>query len=104
MSLATGPAGPLDPAADADHEEEMEADDAEDDEDGEARDLPAASTLVSFNLLLRLLLFQQGRQDQLQSLGVNVPGEMFYSPTEELDANSIVLTFSQRNQPAKCFF
>ena len=65
----------------------MEADDAEDDKDGEAGDLPAASILVPFHLLLCLLLFQQGCQDQLQTLGVNVPGEMIYSPTEELHAN-----------------
>ena len=64
----------------------MEPDDAEDDEDGEARDLPSASSILVLLHLLRLLLFQQGRQDQLQSLGVNVPGGgklMFYSTTKE---------------------
>ena len=63
-------------------------------EDGEGGDLPppSSSILVPLHLLLlRLLLLQQGRQDQLQSLGVNVPGGgklMFYSIRGMLDANS----------------
>ena len=64
----------------------MEADDAKDDEDGEARDLPSPSSILVPLHLLCLLLFQQGRQDQLQSLGVNVPGGgklMIYSTSEE---------------------
>ena len=55
----------------------MESDDAQDDEDGEARDLPSAPVFVPLHLLF-LLLFQQGFQDQLESLGVNVPGGKGY--------------------------
>ena len=80
-------------------------------EDGEGGDLPppSSSILVPLHLLLLLLLLlQQGRQDQLQSLGVNVPGGgklMFYSIRRGmLDANSTELTFFRKDQPAKCFF
>ena len=67
----------------------MEPDDADDDEDGEAGDLPSPSStiLLPFHLLC-LLLLQQSFQDQLQSLGVNVPGEKGSCFIQLLDVNN----------------
>ena len=102
--LATGPTGPLDPAADADHEEEVEADDAEDDEDREAGDLPSPSSILVPLHLLCLLLFQQSCQDQLQSLGVNVPDVESSCFIQLLRKRMHIAGSVLRDEPAKRFF